>query len=221
MTTDSEWASENRRRAIEDVSWNEVLEGRCLLLPDFNAHGTLWNPLARTRANARPLEDLIEGENLFINNKPGTPTRPKVTSGISIIDLVLTMVSMGPLRAWVVDEDHPIGSDHETIVMEWTPMEHGSMPPSKEVTGWQIPALQADPQTLEAAKQTWQAYAKERHQLNDRCSAYDLTIEATWIQETLTIALNQHAKPVRVTPRSKRWWNQEIRDAREEYCQAR
>jgi ribonuclease HI len=213
--------SDRRRRAIEDVSWNEILEGRCLFLGDFNAHSTLWNPLARARANAGPLEDLIEGENLFINNEPGIPTRPKVTPGISIIDLTFTTVSMGPLRAWAVDEDHQTGSDHEMIVMEWASMEHGSMAPSKEVTGWQIQALEADPQTLEATKHTWQTYAEQRDQLSDTCSVDDLTTEAIWAQETLTAVLNQHAKPVRVTPRSKRWWSQEIRDAREDYSQAR
>lgn len=72
------WQGENerRRRAIEDVNWDEVLEGRCLLLGDFNAHSPLWNPLAGSRTNAGPLEDLIERKDLFINNEPGVPTRP-------------------------------------------------------------------------------------------------------------------------------------------------
>lgn len=45
--------------------------------------------------------------------------------------------------------------------------------------------------------------------------------EATCIQENLTIILNQRAKPARVSPRSKRWWNQEIKDARTAYNHAR
>jgi hypothetical protein len=201
------------------VGWDEVLEGRCLLLGDFNAHSPIWNPLANTRTNAGPLESLIEEENLYINNEPGVPTRPKTTPGISIIDLALTTVNMGPLQAWMVDKDHPTGSDHELLVMEWAPIEHASEPPSKEVTGWQIQALQADPQALDNARQSWQANA--RAQLNDTCSADELTCEAIWIQETLTAVLNQHAKPIRVTPRSKRWWNHEIKEAREVYSQAR
>lgn len=35
--------SERRRRAIEEVCWDDVLEGRCLLLGAFNAHSPLWN----------------------------------------------------------------------------------------------------------------------------------------------------------------------------------
>lgn len=49
----------------------------------------------------------------------------------------------------------------------------------------------------------------------------DVAEEAVWIQKTLTTVLNQHAKPIRVTPRSKRWWGPAIKEAREGYCQAR
>jgi hypothetical protein len=195
---------EERRRAIEDVHWDSVLEGRCLLLGDFNAHSPLWNPQANARTNARLLEDLIERESLYINNTLGVPTRPKTTPGISIIDLSLTTVEMGPLEAWTVDEDHATGSDHELLVMEWAPIEQGWEPPSAEVTGWQIQALQADSQALEEAKEMWQAEAERRELLNDACSSADVEEEAIWVQETLTAVLDRHAKPVRVTPRSKR-----------------
>jgi hypothetical protein len=93
--------------------------------------------------------------------------------------------------------------------------------PSMKVIGWQILALQADPHAHEIAKQAWHTYAEQMNQLSDTCSTHDLASEATWVQETLTVVLNQHAKPIRVNPRSKRWWNQEIRDARENYGQAR
>ena len=40
------WQGENtqRRRAIEDANWEQLIIGRCLLLGDFNAHSHLWNP---------------------------------------------------------------------------------------------------------------------------------------------------------------------------------
>ncbi|KAJ5453717.1 uncharacterized protein N7458_004673 [Penicillium daleae] len=212
---------EERRRAIEDVHWDSVLEGRCLLLGDFNAHSPLWNPQANRRTNAVPLESLIESESLYINNKLGIPTRPKTTPGISIIDLSLTTVDMGPLLAWTVDGDHATGSDHELLVMKWVPIENGWEPPSSEVTGWQIQALQADSQTLENAKQMWQANAEQRGLLDDACSVAEVEGEAVWVQEKLTAVLDQYAKPVRVTPRSKRWWNRDVKGARGAYCQAR
>ena len=39
--------SERQRRALEDVQWEQVMEGRCLLVGDFNTHSPLWNLLVR------------------------------------------------------------------------------------------------------------------------------------------------------------------------------
>jgi len=171
--------------------------------------------------NARPLEDLIDKAGLYINNELGVSTRPKRTPGISIIDLALTTGSMGPLETWGIDQEHPTGSDHELIVMEWTPLEQTSATPSQDVTGWQIQTLQANPQALEEAKGDWQTRTQPRPCLGDSCSSEDLAGEAIWIQEALTAVLDQHAKQLRVTPRSKRWWGTEIKEARRIYSHAR
>ena len=64
----------------------------------------------------------------------------------------MTTTHMGPLETWRVDQDCPTGSDHEALVVEWGELEWVLTPLSKEVTGWQIQALQADPQATEAAK---------------------------------------------------------------------
>lgn len=69
--------------------------------------------------NAGLLEDLIDEAGLYINNELGVSTQLKRTPGISIIDLALTTVSMGPLEMWTVDQEHPTGSDYELIIMEW------------------------------------------------------------------------------------------------------
>ena len=201
--------------------WDQIIEGRCLLLGDFNAHSPLWNPQVRARVNAGPLENLIDEAGLYINNELGIPTQPKSTPGISIIDLALTTVSMGPLEMWTVDQECPTGSDHELIVMEWTPLEQGITATSQNVTGWQIQTLQANTQALEEAKQDWQTRAQSQPYLGDTCSAEDLAGEAIWIQETLTAVLNQHAKQLRVTPQSKHWWGPEIKEARRTYSHAR
>jgi Endonuclease-reverse transcriptase len=89
--------SARNRRAIEDVQWEQIIEGKCLVLGDFNAHSPLWNPHVGARTNAGPLEAVIEQYELFINNTPGKSTRPKSTPGISVIDLTLTNPGIGPL----------------------------------------------------------------------------------------------------------------------------
>ena len=53
------------------MQWDQVIEGRCLLVGDSNAHSPLWNPLARAPVNARPLENLIDETGLYINNELG------------------------------------------------------------------------------------------------------------------------------------------------------
>ncbi|OJJ85453.1 uncharacterized protein ASPGLDRAFT_1353543 [Aspergillus glaucus CBS 516.65] len=110
------------------------------------------------------------------------------------------MVSMGPLEMWTIDQEHSTGSDHEVIVMEWTPLKQDVTATPQNVTGWQIQALQANPQALEESKWDWQTRAQSRPYLGETCSAEDLAGEAIWIQEALTTVLNRHAKQLRVIP---------------------
>jgi ribonuclease HI len=210
-----------RRRAIEDINWGQIIEGRCLILGDFNAHSALWNPHIRNTINAGPLETLIEEHDLYINNDPDTPTRPKVTPGISIIDLALSSPSLGPLPNWAIDKDHPTGSDHETILLEWDDLGQTRTETSKAITGWQIEALIGDEEAKTKATQTWKELRAGRLPLSDKCSTVDIADEALWIEETMVEVLNQCAKPIRLSPFSKRWWGPEIKEARRAYAQAR
>jgi hypothetical protein len=151
-----------------------------------------------TRTNAAPLEALIEDFNLYINNDSDTPTRPKSTPGISIIDLALTTQGLGPLSTWAIDQDHPTGSDHEVIVLGWedlagieTPVEN-----SRAITGWQIQGLLADSEAIGKATQAWKELTACRSMLLDSCTEGDIATEAIWIQDNLTEVLNQYAKPI-------------------------
>jgi ribonuclease HI len=224
--------SARNRRAIEDVQWSRVIEGRCMVLGDFNAHSPLWNPHSGTRANAGPLEAIIERYELCINNTPGESTRPKSTPGISIIDLTLTSPEMGPLPLWSIDSDHPTGSDHEVIVTEWEDLASqsggevlgetsGEDPKAPTITGWKIQALQDNPEALDKAKQAWEALAYDRPALTDACTKEDVDEEALWIENSLTMVLSRHAKPTRLSPYSKRWWGEKIQKARNQYARAR
>lgn len=171
------WQGEDwrRRRAIEDANWDQVIEGRCLLLGDFNAHSPLWNPQARVRNNAGPLEGMIDRFDLYVNNDPETPTRPKSTPGVSIIDLSPTTPELGPLPMWYVAHNHPTGSDHETIVMEWDSLQRTPMGTSQEITGWQIEALQTDKEALKRAMHAWKDLTAANPPLLDTCTEEDIT----------------------------------------------
>jgi ribonuclease HI len=208
-------ASPRRRRAIEDANWGTILMGRCLIVGDFNAHSPIWNPEITQRKNAAPLEEVIDRYSLYVNNPPGEATRYKESPGVSIIDLALTTPSLGPLQAWEIDREKATGSDHELILLGWEALEEP--PPegtSREVTGWQIDALQANEDALKQATAAWASEAADHPPLSDDCTEADLAKEADWVQDTLTSILDRQAKAVRLCARSKRWWQPELRQAR-------
>jgi hypothetical protein len=43
----------------------------------------------------------------------------KKTKG-SIIDLIFTIIELGPLNLWAIDEDNLTLSNHVLILLEWT-----------------------------------------------------------------------------------------------------
>ena len=109
---------DSNRRAIEDVNWNLLIQGRTILLGDFNAHSPIWNPLISTRIEAGPLEEIVEKYDLILNNEPGVITRPNARKNQSIIDLTFTSTAIGLLNSWTIEEEYSTPSDHELIVFE-------------------------------------------------------------------------------------------------------
>src|SRR5271154_29236 len=211
-------------RAIEDISWNTLLRGRVVLLGDFNAHSPAWNPLVTQRKDAGPLEQIIEDYDLILNNEPGAITRPGKEGGSrgSIIDLTFTTTDLGPLDLWAIDTEWPTPSDHELIVLEWADIEDTPIKPNKsEITGWDINKLKQDEIALNKAKEEYQYLARYRPYIDYSSKESDLDSEANWIEETLTNILNKHAKTLRITAYSKRWWNSEVQEARTRYSRAR
>ena len=98
----------------------------------------IWNPRAHTRANAGPLEAIIETYNLHINNDPDVSTRPKNLPGNSIIDLAISTPELGPLPVWYIDTVHTTPLDYKLIVMEWDGLLESPQETLQEITGWHI-----------------------------------------------------------------------------------
>jgi hypothetical protein len=71
------------------------------------------------------------------------------------------------------------------------------------------------------ATQKWKDLIAYRSMLSDSCTEGDIAVEAIWIQDTLTEVLNQYAKPIQLTPYSKRWWGTEVKEARGVYARTR
>lgn len=142
------------RRAIQDILWKSIIKRRVLILGDMNAHSSMWNPHCQTRKNAGPLEELIEGYKLIINNDPDYAIRPASQGGVSIINLAFSSPELGPLYLWEIPEEYPSLSDHELILLGWDDVEQQNQPSLSKgtATGWSIQKLLEDETLVQKAK---------------------------------------------------------------------
>lgn len=202
------------RRALEDINWSSVIQGRVLLAGDMNAHNPLWNLHCHQRQNASVLEEMIDEYGLLVNNEPGRSTRP-LSQGISVIDLALTTAALGPLTLWEIPEEYPALSDHELIFLRWDDVDlNPSQADTGRATGWDIQGLVEDKNQLGKARETWVSQSSKQPILDEICNRAILDLEVEWIEDTLTDLLNKYNKVMRVTSYSKKWWNKEVAQAR-------
>ena len=213
-----ERSSPTVRRAMEDISWRQVIRGRVLILGDMNAHSTMWNPHCLQKQNAGPLENLIEKYELIVNNDTDFPTRPS-SRGFSIIDLALTNSELGLLRVWEIPEEYPSLSDHELIIMEWEDIKiQDNGKKQATMSGWSIQKLLEDEKLLQIAKEEWEKASIGQPQMRFMSTKEDLDKEVVYFERKLVSLLNNHAKITRITAYSKRWWNEEVAEARKEWA---
>ena len=141
---------------------------------------------------------------------------------MSIIDLALSTVELGLLTLCKIPEDYPSFSDHELILLRWEDISYDL--PNKEdaiPTGWDIHGLTKSPDDLESARINWISQSKSRKLLDQTSNRRDLDEEVDWVEENLAEVLNAHAKILRVTSFSKRWWNKEVAEARKTWARAK
>ena len=182
------------RRAIQDISWRQVIRGRVLIIGDVNTYSLMRNPHYRQKMNAGPLEELIESYELIVYNDTDFPTRPS-SPGISIIDLTITSPNLGPVRVWEISEEYPSLLDHELILIEWEDIDtQGHENAQATMSGWSIKILLEDDKLLEAAQSAWKRLNRDPQLLDLFCTKLKLDKEVEWYQKKLTELLNTHAK---------------------------
>lgn len=81
--------------------------------------------------------------------------------------------------------------------------------------------LKQDPEALKKVKEEYLFRAIYRPLINYNCQKENLEYEVAWLEKTLTKTLNKHAKSIRITAYSKRWWNSEVKEARFQYAKTR
>ena len=111
--------SKRRRRAIEDVNWNQVITERTIFISDFNTHSPMWNPVHQPTTRARTLEELLTQFELMTINELGVTTR-RSSENMSIIDLTITSPSMGDSMTWNISDSKYLSmSNHKLIIVKW------------------------------------------------------------------------------------------------------
>ena len=228
-------------RPAERALWDDILGvSRCILAGDFNAHSRIWNPYCTTPRNAGFLENLITTYELQIFNDDHE-TRPTRERGHlhSIIDLTLATPDASlDMESWTVveDDEQATTSDHVMFEWKWTGLTM-KVDLRWKVRGWAL-KKRLDQEKEEALKRREHRAAKTgltmgevwirrsstiplgeigygvRPILDDTSTVEELEDEIEWIQSTLIDILNEHCKVVTICARSKRWWNDDIKEKR-------
>lgn len=135
-----------KRRAIDDIEWDEVVDKRTLLVGDFNAYSSYWNSFCKTRIRADKLEKIIDQHKLPVDNDMTIPTRPKQTLGCFIIDITMTTPDIGYLPAWTIDPEYSTPPDNELIIFDFENLNSqvGQAQSCSEITGWALKEIKSE-----------------------------------------------------------------------------
>ena len=86
---------------------------------------------------------------------------------------------------------------------------------------WSIQNLLEDENLRRATKDEWEKFRSGHNCLTPFSTKEDLDTEVEWFEKSVTELLNNHAKVTRVSAYSKRWWNEEIAEARFSWAKAK
>jgi hypothetical protein len=193
--------------------WEEIIDENTILVGDFNAHDPKWGSAKTT--NSAHIVKLIEDFNLCIANNLKYTRYGTENQRPSIIDLTLT--AGVEIEHWeVIDkDDHHTESDHRVIMWE-THDECQYVLDDKEMskikTGWGIGKMGEEEN--KKAEEKCKQMAEQNPYLEEDCGREEVEKEAVWLQNTISKVLNQHTEPIRLSERSKPWWNEEIKKTR-------
>jgi len=183
----------------------------------------MWNAQVSNtvnRSNATFWEGLID---LTIWNTEDATRLGRGATNHSIIDLTLSTRNL-ELNWAIAGEEEATGSDHEMIVWEVLGCGTSNSGTSEKTTGWDIGSW--DPRNKDeegrekaekkkrAARETFIKLIGGLGPLDDESTVEQADEAAVALRTAMTATLNEHARHRRWCSRSKRWWNDELRDLR-------
>lgn len=125
------------------MNWDNIIEGRVVILGNFNTHRTEWKLHFGERMEVAGLETLSERHDLILNNELVVATRLTRNSRTSIIELTVTTPDIRALDACVINEELSKPSNHEVVLCNLQNLDEtvGELGTSQEVKDWNIKTL--------------------------------------------------------------------------------
>lgn len=188
---------------------------RCILAGDFNAHHTLWNPLRQECARHENILKLVEDHHLQLLNEPGQATFFRSnTKKTSVIDLTFATMELEPeVVNWCIDDHSHTGSDH--VVIRYDVISSQEISPEVPATAkynWKKANWEKFGeyliQTAKKIEGSWNLLLENSH------FKQNLEKAATVLRDLILEAAEKHVPHLHPSPHSKRWWNEDIKEAR-------
>jgi hypothetical protein len=181
----------------------------------------LWNSRVRRNTRANELAELIEDEGSHLINAPDIATyHYRNGTGSSVLDLTIASPAVArEVTNWAADDKNPTGSDHEVIRFQIT-----SLHPDMEVS--------MGPPRLNSKKTDWDTFVTTLQTITAATSSHwtplsqnptpdNLDEWAAILRDSIQAAAEVATPPLNPTPRSKRWWTQEIDSVRKDMTRAK
>lgn len=212
-------------RPARKVCWEKVIEGSCILAGDFNAQGPRWSGNGGVKDN-RYWEDIMDEHDLIYAGDGG-PTR-----GQNTIDLVFATghdLACGMTYCIIEEEEHATSSDHAMIswstrFQDWN--DRQEMETASKMGGWKIStlcdqiSLSRSQNQVHPAEVEWVKEYSNLPEVDILGNSDDLNQAATALTKAISRFLDRYAPRAKISPRSKRWWNDDIREQRKKLGRA-
>ena len=203
--------------SLWSTDWNKVLAPRTILAGDFNSRSPNWDIHSQEIQGDNRVPELIDDFNLILNNTQGVTTRKATRQNSKIestLDLTLSTSQMGYLASWTVESEFTTPSDHEVITFSWNSLQDEATPAVPIL--WNLSLFEKNQDLLTKAKDFWTSKLPTSR-LPNLNTPEQINREVQKIENTLFSTLDQFAPRINITPRSKRWWNQEIKDKHQQF----
>ena len=200
---------------VERLLKNFSFPKRCLLLGDFNAHSFWWNSSRGSELRSEVLVDILQENNFDLLNEQNAFTHfPSNGNTPSVLDLTFASPPMfDQVSNWCIDPEADTGSDHSVIRFEILSSTAPSVPnPQSQKYNWKKADWENVTKHLknhaEVNKDRWKLLISHSHHHQN------LDLAAELLQEGIQAACNMHVPLIRLSPRSKVWWNEELTENR-------